>query len=61
MLGLLSGKEENTDVDDTVQPAVFMEGVNEDYQLMAGRPEEIRVKKQALVTFPSIGNTCKQI
>jgi len=44
--------EGNTDVYDTAQPAVFIQGVNEDYRFREGRPEEVRVKKkQLLVTF----------
>jgi hypothetical protein len=37
--------EENTDVYNTAQPAVFIRIVNEDYRLTEGRPKEIRVKK----------------
>jgi hypothetical protein len=43
--------EKNTDVYNTAQPAVFIQGVNEDYRLTEGRPEEVRIKKQLLVTF----------
>jgi hypothetical protein len=49
--GFLVPTEQNTYVYDTAQLAVLMRGVNEDHRLMEGRPEEVRVKKQVLVTF----------
>jgi len=38
--------EENADVFDTAQPAVFIHYVNDDYRLMEGRPGKVRVKKK---------------
>jgi len=47
--------EENTDVYDTAQPAVFIQDVNDDYRLMEGRPGRVRVKKKgAGDVFPQL-------